>query len=309
MTYATAMTITVGVKTSYGGRAFLRDGQSFDAFRLGTFRKEKRTTPFRVRAVIAPITMTFPSGASLPKHPVKLTCAPNAAKIKQVSVEEITQAHVEGLLNSKGRLAAYQSLILSDPGGIVTIESGATPGLLANDSDLFGSPRYTREALTVDTYHRLMYREMQNGPAIKMVQELQLPSFWMKDPNGNYTTFNLHRMEEERVSPVHLPVSLMKADEFMDPEEASVWSGRVKDHLTDILPKRKPDVMFGYASPGEFAGNKELTKAEDLGSPGRTPTTQVVMSVEPYLPDVMAPVNNKAKSIIQQGFALQPQLV
>jgi len=310
MAYLTAATITVGFETTHGGRAFLGEGQSIEAFRLGTLRAKRRTTPFRLRAILAPVTMKFPSeNGVVPKEPISFTCAPNNAGIERVTPQRIERAVREGVDRSFGESAVLKSVQLSDPGGIITIQSGSTPGLLAIDSDR-GTPFYTRDGISVDSYHRMIYREMASGkPDLRMVAELELPSFWMLDPSGNYTTFNMHTLEEERVSRLALPVALMKADEFMDVSDAENWANQVHDYLLDTLPRPRMDVLFGYASLGTFSGKRLLQRADNIGTPGCVPPTQLVSSEAPYLPQVMRPTNQRAMTHILGGFSLEPALL
>lgn len=310
MAYLTAITVTVSFDTSLGGRAFLGEGQSIEAFRLGTLRAKRRATPFRVRAVLAPVTMKFPSeNGVVPKEAITFTCAPNSGGIEDVSPQRIEKAHRDGVDRSFGESAVLKSVQLSDPGGLITIQSGSTPGLLAIDGDR-GTPFYTRDGVSVDTYHRLVYRDMASGkPEFRMVDELELPSFWMRDPTGNYVTFNLHSLEEERVSRLDLPVSLMKADEFMDVSDAEAWSEQVHDYLLDTLPRPRMDVIFGYASLGAFAGKTTLQKAENCGLSGCVPVTQLVSSEAPYLHQLMRPTNQRAMTHILGGFSLEPGLL
>lgn len=310
MAYMTAVTVTVSFKTTHGGVAFLGEGQSLEVFRLGTLRMNKRTTPFRLRAIIAPVTMQFPSdNGVVPKEAITFTCAPNAAELERISPQRIERAYRDGVDRSFGESAVLKSVQLSDPGGIITIQSGTTPGLLAIDGDR-GTPFYTRDGVSVDTYHRLVYREMASGkPKLRMVDELELPSFWKRDPTGNYVTFNMHSLEEERVSRLDLPVSLMKADEFMDPSDAENWAEQVHDYLLDVLPRPRMDVIFGYASLGTFAGKRNLHKAENIGMSGCVPVTQLVSSEAPYLPQVMRPTNQKALTHILGKFSLEPGLL
>lgn len=306
MAYITAITITVGFETSHGGRAFLGEGQSLEVFRLGTIRKSKRRVPFRVRALLAPMTMTFANVTDTENH-MRFTCAPNDAGIDDVTPHRIAEAVRLGVHESLGESSVYRSVMLSDPGCLITIHSGNTPGLLAIDSDP-GTPFYSREGVSLDTYHRLLYRDMEAGPRYDLVDRLVIPSFWMKDPTGNYVTFNMHSMAEERVSPLPLPVSLMKADEFMDPKDALDWATRVHEHLTDVLPRPHLDVIFGYATPGEFSGKTTLQKVEDLGTLGCRPTTQLVSTDAPYLPSVLRPSNMEARSRVSTGYSLEPAL-
>lgn len=310
MAYLTAITVTASFRTSWGGRAFLGEGQSIEAFRLGTLRASKRTTPFRVRAILAPVTMKFPSeNGVVPKEAITFTCAPNAADLERVSPQRIERAYRDGVSTSLGESAVLKSVQLSDPGGLITIQSGSTPGLLAIDADR-GTPFYTRDGISADAYHRLVYREMVSGkPELQMVDELELPSFWKRDPTGNFVTFNLHTLEEERVSRLDLPVSLMKADEFMDVSDAEAWSEQVHDYLLDTLPRPRMDVIFGYASLGTFTGKRTLQKAESIGTPGCVPVTQLVSSEAPYLHQVMRPTNQRALTHILGGFSLEPGLL
>lgn len=305
MAYQTAITITVGFDTPDGGRAFLGEGQSIEAFRPGVLRKSRRKTKFRLRALLAPITTKLNSASGLE---LTLTCAPNSSKIDDVSPDVVSAAHQQGVGASCGESAAYKSVLLSDPGGLITIDSGHTPGLLAIDSD-HGTPFYHREPVSVDVYHRLLYREMEGGPRIHLVEELELPSFWKPDPSGNYSTFNMNTMQEERVSPLQLPLALMKADEFMDAGAAKEWAVQAESNLLKELPMLRPDVIFGYASPGEFSGNKNLRRAEDLGSPGCRPITQIVTTEEAYLPSVLRATNHRARALVTTGESLTTALV
>lgn len=306
MAFMTAVTLTVGFETSHGGRAFLGEGQSLEVFRLGTVRKHKRSVPFRVRALLAPLTMKFKDFTD-PEDHIRFTCAPNDAGIDDVTPQRIAEAARLGAHESLGESSVYRSVMLSDPGCLITIHSGKTPGLLAIDSDP-GTPFYMREGVSLDTYHRLLYRDMEAGPRYRMVDRLELPSFWMKDQTGSYVTLNMHTMEEERVSPLRLPCALMKCDEFMDPKDGLAWATQVHEHLTETLPRPKLDVIFGYASPGTFSGKKVLQKVDDLGTMGCRPVTQLVATEAPYLPSVLRASNMEARSQISTGYSLEPSL-